>query len=315
VFFTLKRPFWGAPESRAKAAHMPHVHAAALKALVPRRDFLIGIDSDGAAFDTMELKQKECFIPQIVRVFQLQRISKYVRETAEFVNLYSRWRGTNRFPALLQTLDLLRERPEVRRRGAQVPGADSLRKWVSEETRLGNPALQAKVEETGDPFLRQVLEWSLAVNAAIAAMGQGVEPFPGVRECLEKAGARADLIVVSQTPLEALEREWREHGMDRLVRFICAQEHGTKSKHLELTAGGKYPPDHVLMIGDAYGDLQAAQSNAALFFPIHPGKEDVSWQDLQGDGLERFFAGAFAGEYQRCLLETFKSLLPENPPW
>ena len=87
MFFTLKRPFWGAPESRAKAAHMPHVHAAALKALVPRRDFLIGIDSDGAAFDTMELKQKECFIPHIVRVFQLQKISKYVRETAEFVNL------------------------------------------------------------------------------------------------------------------------------------------------------------------------------------------------------------------------------------
>ena len=26
-------------------------------------DFLVGIDSDGCAFDTMELKHKECFIP------------------------------------------------------------------------------------------------------------------------------------------------------------------------------------------------------------------------------------------------------------
>jgi hypothetical protein len=69
------------------------------------------------------------------------------------------------------------------------------------------------------------------------------------------------------------------------------------------------------MIGDAYGDLQAAQSNGALFFPIHPGKEDASWQDLQGEGLERFFASTFAGEYQRCLLEAFKFILPENPRW
>ena len=29
----------------------------------PKHKFLVGIDSDGCAFDTMELKHKECFIP------------------------------------------------------------------------------------------------------------------------------------------------------------------------------------------------------------------------------------------------------------
>ncbi len=78
-----------------------------------RHDFLVGIDSDGCAFDTMEVKHKECFIPNTIRFFDLQPISKFAREAAEFVNLYSKWRGINRFPALTMTLDLLRERTDV----------------------------------------------------------------------------------------------------------------------------------------------------------------------------------------------------------
>ena len=32
-----------------------------------RNEFFIGIDSDGCAFDTMEVKHKECFIPNIIK--------------------------------------------------------------------------------------------------------------------------------------------------------------------------------------------------------------------------------------------------------
>ena len=30
----------------------------------PRHSFFVGIDSDGCAFDAMELKHKECFTPR-----------------------------------------------------------------------------------------------------------------------------------------------------------------------------------------------------------------------------------------------------------
>ena len=73
----------------------------------PKHPFLVGIDSDGCAFDTMEVKHKECFIPNTINEWELQAVSKYAREAAEFVNLYSKWRGINRFPALLMTFDLL----------------------------------------------------------------------------------------------------------------------------------------------------------------------------------------------------------------
>src|SRR4051794_9399533 len=135
-----------------------------------RHDFLIGIDSDGCAFDTMEIKHKECFIPNFVKHMGLQSVSKYAREACEFVNLYSKWRGANRFPAYLKALDLLRERPEVTARAAAVPELPGLRAWIQRETKLGNPTLKAEVERTNDADLAWTLRWSVAVNEAIDDM-------------------------------------------------------------------------------------------------------------------------------------------------
>ena len=173
---------------------------AALKNFEPEHDFFIGIDSDGCVFDTMEIKHKECFIPNIIKHWGLQAVSKYAREAGEFVNLYSKWRGINRFPALLMVFDLLAERPEVQKRGVEIPPVESLRRWTETETKLGNPALQRAVAETKDPVLTRALKWSVAVNETIADMVHGVSPFPCVRESLAKAGEKADMIVVSQTP-------------------------------------------------------------------------------------------------------------------
>ena len=95
--------------------------ARALRDLTPKHSFFVGIDSDGCAFDTMEIKHKECFIPNIIAYWDLQPVSKYAREAAEFVNLYSKWRGINRWPALTMVFDLLMERPEVRKRQVNDP--------------------------------------------------------------------------------------------------------------------------------------------------------------------------------------------------
>ncbi len=286
-----------------------------LKSLQPEHPFFIGVDSDGCVFDTMEIKQKECFIPCIIKHFDLQGVSKYLRESAEFVNLYSSWRGANRFPAIVKTFDFLRERPEVKKRGVTVPSLNSLRKWIEEETKLGNPALQAKVESDGDPELKRVLEWSLAVNEAIKEMVKGIGPFPYVRESLERAGERADLIVVSQTPSEALKREWEEHRLDVYVKVIAGQEYGTKTEHLRYAASEKYDVGKVLMIGDALGDLRAAEANNVLFYPVNPGREEESWRRFFEEALDRFLEGGYAGPYEKDLVDEFKGLLPSVPPW
>jgi hypothetical protein len=123
------------------------------------------------------------------------------------------------------------------------------------------------------------------------------------------------VIVVSQTPTEALVREWTEHGIDQQVRFIAGQELGTKTEHIRFAAGGKYAPGKMLMIGDAPGDYKAARGNGALFYPINPGDEEASWKRLHDEALERFFAGSYAGDYEAGLIREFDAHLPEKPAW
>ncbi|MBB73003.1 MAG: haloacid dehalogenase [Planctomycetaceae bacterium] len=281
--------------------------------IVRQHDFLVAIDSDGCAFDTMELKHKECFIPHTINSYNLQAVSKYAREAAEFVNLYSKSRGINRFPALVETLQWLQKRPAVIDRNIQIDIPAALLQWIDTESKLGNPALAARVQETNDPALRQALDWSEKVNQTVAQIVRGVPPFPGVRECLEKLSSQADLIVCSATPNEALRAEWSEHGIDSFVQAICGQETGTKKQ--TLANASKYDPDRVLMIGDAPGDYRAAKANQCLFFPINPAAEEGSWKRLLDEGIEHLLNGSFAGEYQAALLKEFDATLPDQPPW
>ena len=277
-------------------------------------DFLVGIDSDGCAFDTMELKHKECFIPCIIHHWGLKGISKYAREAAEFVNLYSKSRGVNRFPALIEVFKLLQKRPEVVARGAKIELPEILVEWMNKETKLGNAALAKYVEETGDPLMKKTLAWSLDVNETVdKIVGEGVPPFPMVRESLEKLQGKADVLVVSATPQAALQKEWANQGLLPFVQSICGQEVGTKKESLAYAS--LYPKNHALMIGDAPGDYKAALANNALFFPINPGEEEASWKRFFEEGAQKFLNEEFAGDYQQELLDDFNSHLPTTPPW
>src|SRR6202020_310370 len=113
--------------------------------------------------------------------------------------------------------------------------------------------------KNGNTALAQIKAWSDAVNACVDDIVHGVPPFPLLRETLEKIGHKADAMVISQTPTPALEREWAEHGIKKYVTIIAGQEMGTKTEHLKFAAVGKYPPQKILMIGDAPGDFKAAK--------------------------------------------------------
>ncbi len=287
-----------------------------LKELQPQKKYFVGIDSDGCVFDTMEIKHKECFIPNNIKYWKLQAVSKYAREAAEFVNLYSKWRGINRFPALVMGFDFLREWDDVTKRNIAIPEANELRKFIDSGRPLSNPSFKEYIAEVGsNEELEAAMEWSEAVNRTVDQMVFGMPPFPYVRESLEKLDDLADMLVVSATPTEALEKEWSENKLDDFVRVIAGQEMGSKKEHLELAASGKYEPHRILMIGDAPGDLKAARANNALFYPIMPGEEDASWQRFYEEATEKFLGEEYAGAYEDQLINDFLNSLPETPPW
>jgi len=258
----------------------------------------------------MEIKHKECFCPVTIEIWGLQPIAKYVREAWEYSNLYSRDRGRSRFHEIILLFDLLEEREEVKKYGFRLPDITPLRNWVKTSPVLNNEQLARYAQ---DPVMRRALLWSLEMNRRAAKMVYGIPPFPGVRECLEYLHDKADIVIVSATQREALEREWNEHDLMRYVHLLCGQEDGSKKECIRAVCK-YYDLDHVLMIGDAPGDLEAARSNNILFYPVLPGNELASWKEFLEKGMKLFLEGTYKGDYEKSLINHFGSYLPEVPP-
>ena len=82
---------------------------AGLKAFEPKHEFFVGIDSDGCTFDTMEVKHKYCFVVAVLQAYGLAALAQVLRDVWDFVNLYSKSRGCNRWLALRATFQYLIE--------------------------------------------------------------------------------------------------------------------------------------------------------------------------------------------------------------
>ena len=294
--------------------------ALPLKEFQPRHEFFIGVDSDGSVFDTMGIKQRECFCPWTIACFGLQPVALAARECREFADLFSKTRGENRHKTLKRLLaELLPTHPMVTSRRFQVPQFPHYFAWVDDPSSvLSDEGLRQAIATTDGAArkeLERVLHWSERVEWAVEQIVKGMPPFPFVRECLERMQGRADVIVVSGTPGSSLAREWNEHDMARYAAVIAGQEMGTKTRHLECATRGRYRENHVLMIGDAPGDLKATKANGALFYPVNPGSEVESWKRFHDEAMDRFFDGRYAGDYEKRLIAEFEARLPEKPPW
>lgn len=295
--------------------------AKPLKDFKPKHKFFVGIDSDGCAFDTMGIKQRECFCPWMIAYFGLQPVAQAARECKEFTDLFSKTRGVNRHKAIKRILtELLPTHPMVKQRGFKVPQFPHYFAWVDDpESILSNDGLKKAIDvatsQQAKSELALALEWSERVNSAVKDIVKDIPPFPFVRKSLEKIAPLADVVVVSATPCEALSREWAEHDIAGYTAIIAGQEMGTKSQHLALAANGKYPLANILMIGDAPGDMKAARANNALFYPVNPGDEDKSWQRFHNEAFDKFITGRYAGDYEAQVIAEFDSYLPEHPSW
>jgi len=293
--------------------------AQLLKDFEPRHEFFVGIDSDGCAFDTMGIKQRECFCPWTIAYFGLQSVAQAARECKEFADLFSKTRGGNRHKTTKRIIaELLPSHPMTN--GCTVPQYPHYFAWVDDPNSvLSNEGLEKAIEQTQDPQAKKELElalaWSERVNWAIEEIVKAMPPFPYVRESLAKIRPLADIIVVSGTPVEALRREWQEHDIAGYAAVIAGQEMGNKTQHLDYATTGKYRQDNVLMIGDAPGDMEAAKKNDTLFYPINPGDEVKSWKRFADEAFDKFIEGRYAGEYEERVIAEFDAYLPELPPW
>ena len=285
---------------------------------MPRRhSHLLCVDSDGCAFDTMALKQKECFYPALEEAWNLQAVSRYALETMLFVSLFSTSRGVNRYPALVRTLRLLARRPEARAAGFTCPDLSALEEWISSSPSLSLGALEQHMRLLGrpEPSLERAAQFARGADQRIAQLVRDIPPFPHAAEALRRFSRFADIVVISTATHEDLQREWSEHGLLPYVTEVAGQEQGSKAECIRRANSGHYPLENVLMIGDAPGDRRAAKEAGALFYPILAAHEAESWRRAEEEIAERFKEGSYAGRVMDKILEEFDSSLLKDPPW
>ena len=275
-----------------------------LEAFARKRDFLVCVDSDGCAMDTMDIKHIRCFGPCMVKEWKLEAWEGQILDRWNEINLYSMTRGINRFLALAMALE------EINESLTPVEGVEELSAWVKEADELSNGSVQRKAEESGLELFRKALAWSKAVNQSISELPEETKkPFEGVAEGLKAAHESADVAIVSSANLEAVVEEWQKHGLMDSVDVCLTQNVGSKAYCIGKMLEYGFAADHVLMIGDAPGDLSAAQKNGVLYYPILVKHEKESWETFVKEALPRFLQGTYKGDYQEQQIQAFRSNL------
>lgn len=264
-----------------------------LKSYEKKKDYLICVDSDGCAMDTMDIKHIRCFGPCMVEEWGLSEWESPVLDRWNEINLYTMTRGINRYKGLAMALK------EIDEAYTEIEGLDVLEKWVENSDELSNPALERAIEKNDNVALRKALYWSKKVNERINALPfDEKKPFEGVKEGLAYAHQYADIAIVSSANFQAVKEEWELYGLLDYADIILAQDTGSKAYCIQELVKKGYDKTHVLMTGDAPGDHMAAKKNDVFYYPILVRHEKESWIEFRETAVAKLLEGSYGGSYQ-----------------
>lgn len=272
-----------------------------------KHDFLVCVDSDGCAMDTMNCKHFHCFGPCMVMEWGLDEWRVAILERWNQINLFQMTRGINRFKGLAMALT------EIDAQYTPIPGVKDLSAWVETTKALSNDALVAAIEAApegeGKECLKKALSWSKAVNENIVLLPEDLKlPYQGAKEGLEAAHTFADVAVVSSANRDAVYEEWTQHGLLDHVDILLTQDCGSKAHCIAEMLKFGYEKDHVLMVGDAPGDCDAAESNGVWYYPILVNQETESWEELRSVGLDKLRQGEYEAYQPEKKAQFLKNL-------
>lgn len=265
------------------------------------KEFLVCIDSDGCAIDSMNIKHINCFGPRMVDEWNLHQWAEEILESWNHVNLFSMTRGINRFKGLLVALR------EIDEKYIKIEDLASFAHWAETTNELSNNSLSRAIEANPDSIcLKKALAWSNAVNESIKKLPEEeVLPFEMVKEALIFAHDRADIAIVSSANLGAIMDEWERHELLPHVDLVLAQNAGTKAYCIQELLKKGYDPAKVVMCGDAPGDMDAAKVNGVFYYPIKVGLEKESWTEFIEVGFGKLLEGSYSGDYQSEKIDEF----------
>ena len=279
-----------------------------LSSFVKRKDFLVCVDSDGCAIDSMDIKHFNCFGPCMVKQWNLFKWEKEILFRWNEVNLYTLTRGINRFKGLITALQ------EINEKYIKIEDLDTLVNWVNTTNELSNESLKRQIEKYPDSIsLKKALLWSNDVNESITKLPEEkILPYEQVKDALIFAHQKADIAIVSSANLKAVLDEWTRHKLIEHTDIVLAQDSGTKEYCISKLLEKGYDVNNVLMCGDALGDLKAAQKNNVMFYPIRVNHEKESWEEFMDVALNKLIDHTYKDKYQEEKIQEFIDNLGGN---
>ena len=266
-----------------------------------KHDKVICIDSDGTMIDAMNVKHDRCHGATFIDVFGLQDYADEIHEIWDSINLYETTRGINRFIAIVEMF----KRVNGKYLNLDEGDLAAYSAWV-EKGNLSHDALVKEYEKNPNPLIKQIIEWSETLLKRIAELTPDDKPpYENGKEALEYAEGRCDIAIISSSNMAAIMEEWKAHGLLKYVDVITSQEVGSKGECLKVMLSKGYEPSDVLMIGDAYPDVDAANANGVYYYPILTRHEAKSWKDF----IDKYFDDFINGRYekdQEKLLKKFE---------
>lgn len=264
------------------------------------KNYLVCVDSDGCAMDTMDIKHIRCFGPCMVEEWNLNEWEEEILHRWNEINLYTMTRGINRFKGLSLALQ------EINDKYIKIDDLSSLVTWVDTSNELSNDALEKAIQESDSTSLKKALSWSKSVNTNIKLLPEEeIKPFELVKDALEFAHKRADIAIVSSANLGAVLEEWKKHGLLEHVDIVLAQDSGSKAYCISELLKKGYDINNVLMCGDAPGDLNAAKTNDVNYYPILVKHEKESWKEFIKEGFDKLIDNTYYGDYQDTKIKEF----------
>lgn len=266
-----------------------------------KKKYLVCVDSDGCAIDSMDIKHIRCFGPCMVVEWELNEWKEEILNRWNDINLYTLTRGINRFKGLSMALQ------EIDQKYLKIEDLNTLVNWVETTKELSNNSLQKEIELHPESIsLKKALSWSNEVNKSISNLPEEeILPFEKVKDVLMYAHKEADIAIVSSANLKAVEDEWNRHELIEHTDILLAQNAGTKAYCIQELLKFGYQKNHVVMCGDSLGDLEAAQKNGVNFYPILVKKEKESWEEFIELGFNNLVEEKFEGEYQEKKKQEF----------
>lgn len=271
-----------------------------LHELKKENQFLVCADSDGCVMDVMDAKHEKCFAPCFIESFGLNHRCTEAYDTWLKINLFSKTRGINRFKACLLTLKDL---------NVELDGLDIFEDFCNNSPELSNRAIEEFLKVNDNTCMRIALDWSIETNKEIQKLSDFGKPYPNAFEALQKASKVADVVAVSSANKQALYHEWEKHGFGEFVFGLLSQEEGSKTFCINALLEKGYEKKNVIMIGDAPGDIKAAEDNGVWCYPIIVGKEAESWKRFKEEVLDLLIKGKLTNEMQESWINEYYAAL------